>query len=102
MFTPCRTTTRPFASVIQRPDWLSGALGAAAAGAASAPAAATAATMPISLAKGLRSLPLRARGSNGVIGAVLAGGSGRRLGSVSKAALRLGDRTLVSYPIAAL
>jgi molybdopterin-guanine dinucleotide biosynthesis protein A len=58
--------------------------------------------MPISLAKGSRSLPLRARHSNGVIGAVLAGGSGRRLGSVSKAAVVLGDRPLVSYPLAAL
>jgi len=37
-----------------------------------------------------------------VIGAILAGGSGRRLGSVSKAAVRVGGRPLVSYPIAAL
>jgi molybdenum cofactor guanylyltransferase len=37
-----------------------------------------------------------------VIGAVLAGGAGRRLGSVSKAAVLLRDRPLVSYPIAAL
>ena len=37
-----------------------------------------------------------------MIGAVLAGGSGRRLGSVSKAAVPLGERALVSYPIAAL
>src|SRR4051794_3541318 len=103
MFTPCRTTTRPLASVIQRPDWLNGAVGAAAAGAAGAAAAAIAATIPIALLKPLRSLPFRApRCSNGVIGAVLAGGSGRRLGSVSKAAVRVGGRPLVSYPIAAL
>jgi molybdenum cofactor guanylyltransferase len=37
-----------------------------------------------------------------VIGAVLAGGAGRRLGAHSKAAVLLGDRPLVSYPIAAL
>src|SRR4051812_38701217 len=103
MFTPCRNTTRPLASVIQRPDWLNGAVGAAAAGAASAAAAAIAATIPIALLKPLRSLPCRApRCSSGVIGAVLAGGSGRRLGSVSKAAVRVGERPLVSYPIAAL
>ena len=37
-----------------------------------------------------------------MIGAVLAGGSGRRLGSVSKAAVKLGERPLVSFPVAAL
>jgi len=37
-----------------------------------------------------------------VIGAVLAGGSGRRLGSVSKAAVPVGGRPLVSWPIGAL
>lgn len=37
-----------------------------------------------------------------MIGAVLAGGSGRRLGSVSKAAVAIGERPLVSYPLAAL
>jgi molybdopterin-guanine dinucleotide biosynthesis protein A len=37
-----------------------------------------------------------------VIGAVLAGGLGRRLGSVSKAAVPLGGRPLISFPIAAL
>jgi molybdenum cofactor guanylyltransferase len=37
-----------------------------------------------------------------VIGAVLAGGAGRRLGSVSKAAVMVRDRPLVSYPVAAL
>src|SRR3954451_22762090 len=102
MFTPWRITTRPLASVIQRPDWPSGALGAAAAGAARVAAAASPARMPISRLKSFRSLPPRARVSNGVIGAVLAGGSGRRLGSVSKAAVTVGERPLVSWPIAAL
>jgi molybdopterin-guanine dinucleotide biosynthesis protein A len=37
-----------------------------------------------------------------VVGAVLAGGSGRRLGSGSKPAALLAGRPLVSYPIAAL
>ncbi len=37
-----------------------------------------------------------------MIGAVLAGGAGRRLGQVSKAAVLLRDRPLVSYPVAAL
>jgi len=37
-----------------------------------------------------------------VIGAVLAGGAGRRLGSVSKAAVLVGERPLISYPLAAL
>jgi molybdenum cofactor guanylyltransferase len=37
-----------------------------------------------------------------VIGVVLAGGRGRRLGSVSKAAVSLGDRPLIAFPIAAL
>jgi len=37
-----------------------------------------------------------------VIGAVLAGGAGRRLGTRSKAAAQLGGRPLVSYPLAAL
>jgi molybdopterin-guanine dinucleotide biosynthesis protein A len=37
-----------------------------------------------------------------VIGAVLAGGAGRRLGTPSKAATELAGRPLVSYPVAAL
>jgi molybdenum cofactor guanylyltransferase len=37
-----------------------------------------------------------------MIGAVLAGGAGRRLGTRSKAAVPLGGRPLVSYPLAAL
>ena len=37
-----------------------------------------------------------------MIGAVLAGGAGRRLGGRSKAAVMLGDRPLVSFPLAAL
>jgi molybdopterin-guanine dinucleotide biosynthesis protein A len=37
-----------------------------------------------------------------VIGAVLAGGAGRRLGAPSKAATELAGRPLVSYPVAAL
>jgi molybdenum cofactor guanylyltransferase len=37
-----------------------------------------------------------------MIGAVLAGGLGQRLGSISKAAVLLRDRPLVSYPIVAL
>jgi molybdopterin-guanine dinucleotide biosynthesis protein A len=101
MFTPCRITTRPFASVIQRPDWLSGALGAAAAGAADS--AVNVMAMQRALLTRLRSLPLSGPScSSGVIGAVLAGGEGRRLGAGSKAAVLIGDRPLVSYPLAAL
>jgi molybdopterin-guanine dinucleotide biosynthesis protein A len=37
-----------------------------------------------------------------MIGAVLAGGAGRRLGTRSKAAVPLGGRPLVSYPLEAL
>jgi molybdopterin-guanine dinucleotide biosynthesis protein A len=37
-----------------------------------------------------------------MIGAVLAGGAGRRLGAGSKPAALVGDRPLVSYPLAAL
>jgi molybdenum cofactor guanylyltransferase len=37
-----------------------------------------------------------------VIGAVLAGGAGRRLGAPSKAAAELAGRPLVSYPVSAL
>jgi molybdopterin-guanine dinucleotide biosynthesis protein A len=59
--------------------------------------------MAIARLERLRSLPLRARSCvSGVIGAVLAGGAGERLGLGSKAAVALGDRPLVSYPVAAL
>ena len=37
-----------------------------------------------------------------MIGAVLAGGAGSRLGAGSKAAVMVGERPLVSYPLAAL
>src|SRR5438094_906083 len=40
MLTPWRMTTRPWASVIQRPEWLNGAFGTAPAGAAATAAAA--------------------------------------------------------------
>jgi molybdenum cofactor guanylyltransferase len=46
---------------------------------------------------------LRGRvGSPAVIGAVLAGGEGRRLGAGSKAAVQLAGRPLVEYPLEAL
>lgn len=41
-------------------------------------------------------------GPKAVTGAVLAGGRGRRMGSVSKPAMRLGGRPLIEYPLAAL
>lgn len=41
-------------------------------------------------------------GLKAVTGAVLAGGRGRRMGSVSKPAMRLGGRPLIEYPLAAL
>ncbi len=53
-------------------------------------------------AKAGASLPGRAVGCPPVIGAVLAGGSGTRLGRGSKAGATLAGRPLVSYPVTAL
>src|SRR2546423_11418361 len=101
MFTQWRITTRPLESVIQRAEWLRGAVGGAAA--AGADGAASAVAMQMALLKRSRSLPLREPGCrSGVIGAVLAGGAGSRLGAGSKAAVMVGERPLVSYPLAAL
>src|SRR6266540_3924707 len=49
MLTPCRITTRPSASVIQRPEWPSGAVGAACATEQSRPTSAAAAAVATAL-----------------------------------------------------
>src|SRR5262245_41449008 len=114
MFTPWRITTRPSASVTQRPCWPSGVLGSADAAAAvhssamhaAAIAARTIQTPRFRLPRSKRSRSLTqddSRCASRMIGALLAGGAGKRLGKKgSKAEVELAGRPLAAYPADAL